>query len=70
MGASYVLGKGRKRSRSKPRTKAGKQRKIKKVMSEYKRGALHSGSKKGPVVTSRVQAQAIAMSESGQTKNK
>jgi hypothetical protein len=32
-------------------------------MSEYKKGNLHSGSKKGPKVTSRKQAVAIAMSE-------
>ena len=37
--------------------------KIKKVMEEYKAGTLHSGSKKGPKVTSRRQAIAIALSE-------
>ena len=37
--------------------------KIKKVMGEYKRGTLHSGSKKGPRVTSRKQAIAIGLSE-------
>lgn len=37
--------------------------KVQKVMGEYKRGSLHSGSKKGPVVKSRQQAIAIAMSE-------
>jgi hypothetical protein len=36
--------------------------KIGKVMSEYKAGGLHSG-KGGPVVKSRKQAVAIAMSE-------
>lgn len=39
------------------------QKKIHKVMSEYKAGTLHSGSKKGPEVKSRPQAVAIAMSE-------
>jgi Family of unknown function (DUF6496) len=39
------------------------QKKVKKVMSEYKHGELHSGSKKGPVVDSRKQAVAIALSE-------
>lgn len=39
--------------------------KIAKVMGEFKRGELHSGSKKGPEVTSRKQAVAIAMSEAG-----
>lgn len=37
--------------------------KVQKVMHEYKMGTLHSGSKKGPMVTSRKQAMAIAMSE-------
>lgn len=37
--------------------------KMQKVMGEFKRGTLHSGSKKGPKVTSRKQAIAIAMSE-------
>ena len=32
-------------------------------MHEYKRGALHSGSKKGPIVGSRKQAVAIGLSE-------
>lgn len=38
-------------------------KKVKKVMEEYKEGKLHSGSKKGPEVTSRKQAIAIALSE-------
>lgn len=37
--------------------------KVAKVMGEFKRGELHSGSKKGPKVTSEKQAKAIAMSE-------
>ncbi len=37
--------------------------KVKKVMDEYKEGKLHSGSKKGPEVTNRKQAVAIALSE-------
>lgn len=52
----------------KPKTKAGKQAKVGKVMHEFKTGALHSGSKKGPMVTSQKQAVAIAMSEAGMTK--
>lgn len=40
-----------------------KTNKVKKVMGEYKRGTLHSGSKKGPKVKSRKQAVAIALSE-------
>lgn len=42
----------------------GKSAKVKAVMGEYKRGSLHSG-KGGPVVKSRKQAVAIAMSEAG-----
>ena len=44
--------------------------KVGKVMSEYKHGDLHSGSKSGPKVTSRDQAMAIAMSEAGMSKKK
>ena len=40
-----------------------KNTKVEKVMGEYKEGTLHSGSKKGPVVTSKKQAVAIALSE-------
>lgn len=36
------------------------------VMSKFKRGALHSGSKKGPKVSNRKQAVAIMMSEKRQ----
>lgn len=46
-----------------------KMKKVEKVMGEYKRGTLHSG-KKGPVVKSRKQAVAIAMSEAGMKKGK
>lgn len=42
-------------------------KKVGKVMKEYKEGTLHSG-KGGPVVKSRKQAIAIAMSEGGMTK--
>ena len=44
------------------------QKKIKKVMHEWKEGDLHSGSKKGPVVKNRKQAIAIALSESKKAK--
>ena len=46
------------------------QKKVAKVMREYGKGELHSGSKKGPVVTSRKQAIAIALSEAGLSKPK
>jgi len=45
------------------------QKKIKKVMKEFKKGELHSG-KKGPVVKNPKQAIAIALSEAGQSKMK
>lgn len=44
-------------------------KKVAKVMREYKAGTLHSG-KGGPVVKSRKQAVAIAMSEAGMAKKK
>lgn len=44
--------------------------KVGKVLGEFKRGTLHSGSKHGPVVTSRDQAIAIAMSEAGLSRRK
>lgn len=39
-------------------------------MKEFKEHKLHSGSKKGPVVKSRAQAVAIALSEQRQKKGK
>ena len=50
--------------------KAAKQAKVGKVMHEYKTGTLHTGSKSGPVVKSRKQALAIAMSEAKMAKKK
>ena len=44
------------------------QAKVAKVMREYKKGELHSGSKKGPKVTNPKQAMAIALSEARKTK--
>lgn len=40
-----------------------KENKIKKVMKEYSEDKLHSGSKKGPLVSSKAQALAIGYSE-------
>ena len=42
--------------------------KVKKVMHEFKEHALHSGSKKGPVVKNPKQAIAIALSEERREK--
>lgn len=44
--------------------------KVGKVMSEFKAGELHSGSKSGPVVKSRKQAIAIGMSEARKAPKK
>lgn len=52
-----------------PKTKAAAA-KVGKVMGEYKAGMLHSGSKKGPAVTSKKQAIAIALSEASKTGKK
>ncbi len=57
-------------ARQKPKTKAGKKKKVEKVMHEFGQGELHSGSKKGQTVTNPKQAIAIALSESGQSKKK
>src|SRR5580692_3589065 len=57
--AKAVLGGKKKPSPKGPKAKA----KIKKTMDEWKSGTLHSGSKKGPVVTNQKQAVAIAISQ-------
>ncbi len=43
------------------------QKKVGKVMHEFKHGDLHSGSKKGPPVKNPKQAIAIALSEARQS---
>ena len=55
--------------------KSATQKKISKVMREYKAGTLHSGvnpkgPKKAPVVKSRRQAVAVALSVAGVSKKK
>ena len=49
--------------------KTAKQKKVSKVMREFKAGTLHSG-RKGPVVKSKKQAVAIALSQAGMAKKK
>lgn len=48
---------------------AAKKNKVQKVMHEFKAGSLHSG-KGGPVVKSKKQAIAIALSEQERAKKK
>lgn len=55
---------------SKSAPKKAKRAKMKKVMDEWQSGELHSGSESGPLVTSRKQAIAIGLSESGQSRKK
>jgi hypothetical protein len=43
--------------------KQRRKEKVHTVMSEFKRGALHSGSKRGPKVSNRKQAVAIALNQ-------
>ena len=42
--------------------------KVHKTMGEFKRGTLHSGSKRGPKVRSRKQAIAIALKQAGKSR--
>lgn len=67
---AVTVNRGDTMAKKKPTTKAGKKRKIGKVLKEFKQKKLKSGSKKGPVVTNRKQAIAIALSEAGESKNK
>lgn len=57
------VSKPSKKKTSKPKESAKAKSKIQKVMHEFKEGALHSGSKKGPVVSNPKQAIAISLSE-------
>lgn len=51
-------------------SKKAKRNRMHEEMAKYKKGTLRSGSKHGRKVTSRKQAVAIALSESGQSKRK
>ena len=54
----------KKMHKAEPKKKVAKgKKKIEKVMREYKKGDLHSGSKSGPTVENPKQAIAIALSE-------
>jgi hypothetical protein len=55
-----------KLSRKAPKSK--KKAAMTDVMSRFKKGSLHSGSKSGAKVTNPKQAVAIGLSESGQSK--
>jgi len=63
MAVKHVLGSIRRSRR--PKYPRGKKAvgKIRKTMGEFGKGELHSGSKKGPLVKSRKQAVAIALSQ-------
>lgn len=50
--------------------KSEKKKTMKDEMHKFAHGDLHSGSSKGPKVTDPKQAQAIALSVSGQSKKK
>ena len=43
---------------------------VRQEMRKFKEGKLHSGSKKGPKVSSRKQAIAIALSEAGLSRKR
>lgn len=47
----------------KKESRRGGEKKVEKVMHEFKHGELHSGSKEGPKVKNRKQAVSIALSE-------
>ncbi len=49
--------------------KKAQQKRVTGELLKFKQGTLHSGSKKGPTVTNRKQAIAIALSEAGLSKS-
>jgi hypothetical protein len=50
--------------------KKAKKARVKEEMHKFKEGELHSGSKKGPIVSNPKQAIAISLSEAGLSKKK
>ena len=50
--------------------KKAKKARVKVEMEKFKKGKLHSGSKKGPLVSNPKQAIAISLSEAGLSKKK
>jgi len=50
--------------------KKAKKDRVKSEMHKFKAGKLHSGSKKGPLVSNPKQAIAISLSEAGLSKKK
>lgn len=50
--------------------KKAKKKRMKDEMHKFEEGKLHSGSKKGPVVTDKLQAIAISLNEAGLSKKK
>lgn len=59
----------KKMKRKKMAVRKGRE-KVAKVMHEFKEDKLHSGSKKGPLVTNPEQALAIALSEERKVKGR
>lgn len=49
-------------------SRAKREEKVHRTMGEFKRGELHSGSKKGPQVRNRKQAIAIALNQARRAK--
>ena len=62
--------RGKRPALAKRRQTQAQRAKVAKVMGEFKRGQLRSGSKTGPKVVEPAQAKAIAMHEAGLSRKK